>query len=103
MDARLLERRQTPDGSWNYVVAVEVPADVVQPIQGESYDLVPTWRPWILHAPWMGRPGILHAAGCPSAGGPRGIGLRGLTTPQARQVLAAEPDTIRCELCRPEP
>lgn len=103
VDARLLERRQDPAGAWTYVVAVEVPADAVRPIDGEEYSLVPTVRPWILHARWMDRPGTLHAADCGSAGGPRGLYTRGLTTPQARELLAAEPDTLRCMFCRPEP
>lgn len=103
VDARLLERRQDPAGAWTYIVAVEVPAAAVTPVEGEEYSLVPTVRPWILHTRWMHRPGTLHVAGCSTAGGPRGLYLRGLTTEQARQVLATEPDTIRCELCRPEP
>lgn len=59
MDARLVERRQDPTGARTYVVAAEVPAAAVRPVAGESYDLVPTWRLWILHTRWMHLPGTL--------------------------------------------
>lgn len=103
MDGRLLDRRQDAAGEWTCTVAIQVPASAVAPVEGETYGLVSTWRPWILHTRWMGRPGILHAAGCPSASGPHGLYVRGLTTAQARDHLAAEPGTVRCDLCRPEP
>lgn len=103
MDARLLARHQDAIGTWTYTVALRVPADAVRPVAGEEYGLVPTWRPWILHTPWMDKPGTLHAACCPSAGGPRGIGLRGLTTDQAHELLRTEPETRRCPWCEPRP
>lgn len=103
VDAGLLERRQAPDGSWTYTVAVEVPAAAVTPVDGEEYNSVPTWRPFVLHGPWFSRPGELHTTECARVTSPRGLGVRSLSTREARNLLTKEPDTLRCMFCRPEP
>lgn len=103
VNGRMLERRQDAAGSWSYVVAVEVPAAAVVPVPGEPYELVPTWRAYVVHTSWFDRPGVLHRSSCASVTSPRGIGVRSLSIAQARELLRAEPETHLCPLCGADP
>jgi hypothetical protein len=108
VDGRLLARRQQPDGSWRYEVAIPVPAAAVSPVDGEDYDQVPTERqaveePFVLQALRHDSPEhralVLHRSGeCWATEGRR----TGATADEAAFFLKQGWATA-CDACHPNP
>jgi hypothetical protein len=112
VDGHLHARRQRPDGTWWYEVAIEVPAAAVQPVDGEDYGQVPTEKAappepqYVVDSnlpPIDGKRRLqLHTAGCWAI--PKGRpGTRAVeNAAQARAMLGFD-DTEACGVCKPEP
>jgi hypothetical protein len=83
---------------WVFVVMLEVPADAVSPVEGESYGRVPTRRAdrWVI-TPTAGPHPDVHAPGCSMR---THFGSRETDTAGARAAVAA--GASLCKSCDPQ-
>lgn len=102
-------RRQRPDGTWWYEVAVEVPAGAVTPVDGEKYDEVPTEREQVevryvveTLQPVDGKRRLeLHVATCWALPGRMSERVTAVESAGLARAALGFEDTGACEVCRP--
>ncbi|MGW6741690.1 DUF6233 domain-containing protein [Streptomyces sp. NPDC055025] len=100
-EGRLHARRQDADGRWWYQVTVELPSDLVHPIDSEDYSQVVTDRAaatgWVLQTFPAGH-AVVHEATCWVPSGH----LAAVDGERAADLIAGG-RAEACDVCKPTP